>query len=158
MTDPKTTSTKWKNWLLIGSLALNLAIIGLLAGLWLRGPGDNRGKPPPQADLLRELVRAVPKDHRGELRRDLGSKQQEMRAFRTTMKNRRNELVQVLVDPQFDISQVVAIFDDHRLILSRITSGGHEIIIRRIEAMTAQERAVFAQNIQSIEAKRYKRK
>jgi len=157
MTDTQKTAKYWRNWLLIGSLALNLAIIGLLVGLSLRGPNESRSKHPP-ADLLRELVRAVPEDHRTELRRDLVAKQADMRALRTKMKDRRQELVQILVDPQFDISQVVAIFDDHRLILSRITTGGHEIIVRRIEAMTAEERAVFAQNIQTIEKRRYKRK
>lgn len=157
MSEQHQSSAKWRNRLLIGSLALNLAIIGLLVGLSFRDTGKNRTKAP-QTDLLRELVWAVPKAHRAELRRDLSEKQEEMRSFRATMKERRNELVKVLVDPNFDVSRVVAIFDDHRLILSRISSGGHEIIVRRIEAMSPEERAVFAQNIQKIELRRYKKR
>ena len=158
MTQDTKTTGKWRSWLLIGSLALNLIIIGAIAGSALRGPDRApRGKMT-QPDLLRDLVQAVPKDQRGELRKDLNAKRDELRGMRTEMQSRRQDLVRVLVSPEFDISQIVAIFDDHRVILSRIASGGHEIIIRRIEAMSPEEREEFAQNIERYQDRRRKSK
>jgi uncharacterized membrane protein len=157
MTDTTQTSGKWRNWLLIGSLALNLAFIGLLIGASLRDkPETNRR--PPAPDMLRELVKAVPKDHRQPLRQELVAKKEEMAAMRTRMRESRRDLVRVLGGSEFDISQVVAIFDDHRVILSRITRGGHEIIVRRIENMSQDERQEFAANLVRHHEKRGGRK
>jgi len=137
MTDTKETTGTWRNWLLIGSLALNLAFIGLIAGASLRDKPSERGRPS-TPDMLRELVRAVP--HRAELRENRG------------------QLLTILDSSEFDISSVVTIFETQRVILSRGTRGGHEIIIRRIEAMSDEDRQMFAQNIRNFQERNSRRK
>ncbi len=159
MTEQTTKTGRWKNWLLIASLALNLAIVGIIAGFALRGDTGRKG--PPRGvpnDMVRELVRAVPESQREALREDLSAKREEMQQIRHTVVEGRSELVRVLVAPDFDISRVVAILDNHRVILSRITSGGHELIIRRIENMSPEERQIFAKNLRKFhESRRYRK-
>jgi len=153
MTDTTHKTARWKTWLLIASLALNLAFIGLIAGVALRGKPDEQQRAP-GPDMIRELVRAVPNAHRDALRDDLRAKKGEMRVIRAQMRETRSDLVGILGSPEFDVTRVVALFEDHRVVLSRMTKSGHEIIIRRIERMTAEDRQVFAQNIRKVQEKR----
>ncbi len=65
---------RWMRWLLIGSLALNLLVVGVVAGAVLRMSGWGIG-PPPRA-LGPALYRELPRDDRRALRqtlRDAGS-------------------------------------------------------------------------------------
>ena len=148
MTENPQKPGRWKNWLLIASLALNLAIIGLVAGFALRGDHGKRPHKGMPNDIVRDLVRAVPETQRDALKQDLAAKRVEIGTFRETMLKGRMELVNVLEAPDFDITRVVAILDNHRVVLSRITAGGHQVIIRRIEDMTADERRAFARNLE----------
>ena len=157
MTKTTQTPARWRTWLLIGSLALNLAFIGLIAGAALRGKPDDRARPP-APDMLRDLVRAVPHDHREALREDLRAKKEDMRVIRGQMRETRTQLVGVLSSSDFDLSRVVTIFEDHRVVLSRMTKGGHEIIIRRIGAMSDEDRQTFARNIADLREKRTNRR
>lgn len=156
MNDSTKTPVKWRKWLLVGSVALNLAFIGVVAGSALKGHDSGRGKPPAQTDVFRDLVRAVPHSHRDALRSDLDAKQDEIRNFRQQARETRGELVRVLVSPDFDIEEVSTIFETNRAVLAKITRGGHEIILRRIENMTEAERHDFAENIRSYQGKRKK--
>ncbi len=149
MTDVKAKISGWRKWLLIGSVALNLAIIGLVVGFVLREPRGDTGRPTPP-DILRELVRAVPGDHRDALRSDLRAKRDDMRGFREEIQNQRLALVQTLESPNFDMTSISTLFEENRITLSRITTSGHDIIVRRIEQMSDADRKAFAENLRTL--------
>jgi len=77
-----TSQTKPKrSWLLIASLALNVAVIGLVAGFMFKQSDRNKKSPPP-TDIVRNLVRAIPENNRPALREGLAQKRPQMRERR----------------------------------------------------------------------------
>lgn len=157
MTQDTQHNGRWKSWLLIASLAFNLAFISIVAGVWLRDDKPKRGHPQ-SPGMMRELVQAVPDSQRSTLREDLQANRTQLDAFRKQLQAKHLSLINELGSPDFDLSRIVAILDDHRIVVSQINANGHKIIIRRIESMTAQERADFAMNLQAMKDRRKDRR
>lgn len=153
MTQDTTQTKRWKSWLLVASLALNLAFISIVVGVWLRDDKPARNYTP-SPGMMRELVQAVPESQRTVLREDLKANRQQFNAFRQSLQAKHVALIEALGAQDFDLSRVVAILDDHRVVVSEINTNGHKIIIRRIENMSSQERQDFAQNLRTLKEKR----
>ncbi|SDI38373.1 periplasmic heavy metal sensor [Alloyangia pacifica] len=64
---------RWMRWLLLGSLALNLAVVGVVAGGLLRHGGPERGGPPRGREFITPYTQAFSQDQRRELGRQLFS-------------------------------------------------------------------------------------
>lgn len=62
MTETTQKSGRWKTWALAGSVGLNLALVGMLGGVVLRGG--------PDGSLMRTAIGALPDDARRDMRRD----------------------------------------------------------------------------------------
>lgn len=154
-----TSQTKPKrSWLLIASLALNVAVIGLVAGFMFKQSDRNKKSPPP-TDIVRNLVRAIPENNRPALREGLAQKRPQMRKISRELRAQKLILSDLLVAEPFEISDVEAAFMDNKRIVSQITDGGFEILLDRIEQMNAADRATFSQNLKRlVEAQDERRK
>ena len=62
MTDAVKKPGRWKTWALVGSITLNLVLVGMLAGVVLRSP--------PDGSLMRAAIGALPDDARRDMRRE----------------------------------------------------------------------------------------
>ncbi|SUZ32786.1 hypothetical protein ROE7235_02548 [Roseibaca ekhonensis] len=62
MTETRKKTSRWKTWALVGSVTLNLVLVGMLGGVVLRGG--------PDGSLMRATIGALPDDARRDMRRE----------------------------------------------------------------------------------------
>lgn len=62
MTETRKKTGRWKTWALVGSVTLNLVLVGMLGGVVLRGG--------PDGSLMRATISALPGDARRDMRRE----------------------------------------------------------------------------------------
>ncbi|MXU63843.1 periplasmic heavy metal sensor [Oceanomicrobium pacificus] len=147
-TPPPPGNPRWPLWLkltLLGSLCLNMVLIGLLAGFALRGPMQRNAAIPPAADTLRLVVSAMPADARGALRRTIRRDLPDMRRARGG--DPRDALVTVLTADPFDPAAMAALFDGQRARAESATAALHGALATRIAELSPEERAAMAERI-----------
>jgi len=82
-----------------------------------------------------------------------------MRQITQELRAQKLILSDLLVAEPFQISDIEAAFTDNKRIVSRITNGGFEILLDRINQMNAVDRATFSQNLKRlVEAQDERRK
>ena len=129
----------WKV-VLVCSLALNLAIAGVVVGSALSGRiGDG---PPRSFDLgVGPLARALEQDER----REIGRALRQGRVLRgLDPRARADELVTLLLADPFDPEALQDLFARQSADLQRVQSRAQEALIATIVAMTPDRRAAFA--------------
>lgn len=141
---PKTQS--WQRWLLVGSLALNLLVLGAIGGAVLKGGPSGPGN---RIDLTTgPLTRAMTSEDRSAIRDVLRAS----RAFgpqdRAAIREDMQSLLALLAADPFDAEAFRAVLDRQR---SRLTAGQDaalDALTAQIETMTPQARAEFAERLQ----------
>ncbi|MFK7938820.1 MAG: periplasmic heavy metal sensor [Roseovarius sp.] len=158
-TDPAPTSgcPRWLRALLIVSLALNLLIVGLFAGVALGG-GKHGGPHPSRLEQIGgPLTRALSKDER----KILGRKMRETYRERTEDRQQQHALMQALIDEMradpFDREAVAGHMAAQREILQDRVSLGQSILIDRLAMMSAEKRRAYADRLQEGLDRRRKR-
>jgi len=150
MSDPQTNprprlSGAWR-WLLVASLAINLAIAGLFAGAVISG---RAGGPPRGFDLaIGPFARALDHDDRRWIMRELteGGEAHQPRPAADRAAERQAIVAAVLADP-FDPATLAEAMDEMRErgdALQRVTQVA---LVARIAAMTPEARAAFAERL-----------
>ena len=147
------TGKNWQKWLLIGSLALNVLIIGLLIGAMLRGP-DRQKRPPNFNGGLPGLIRAVPEGHHKTMKDAFREQKAAHADLRRELGVLRREFIVALQAEPFDMGVVEAALDKHRAVTSRISDTGRETILKTIAAMSEEDRQEFAANLQKRRSRR----
>lgn len=134
-------------WLLYGSLALNLLLIGVLGGSALRGDKHPRGVDlsfgPYSRALDPEDRRAIGKAVRDHIR-DRGG----MRLGREEREAQVQALVAALQADPFDRAAVEAQFTQQRETMAQAVTVSQSALLDRIEAMTPEQRAAFVERLQ----------
>lgn len=145
MAETKTTQ-RWQRGILVASLALNLIIIGLVAGVMLSGGPPNGAQrfdltagPLTRAmdDTHREAVRAALRDSGAFERADRGAMQADMRA-----------LVAALRADTFDQARFTEVMLRQR---NRLQAGQDTVLAvvsAQIGNMSVQDRAAFADRLE----------
>lgn len=150
MTDaptPKSAIPFWMKLLLVASLALNLAVAGLVGGLALRGP---LGEARPQfaaGDGLILMHRALPDGPRRELGRAFFHRRGELRALRDEMERLRRELPGLLVAEPFDMDAVRGNLQTQSERLGVAGQEALQLLTETIATLSEQERREFADNL-----------
>lgn len=151
-------------WALIASLALNLLLIGVLAGGVMR-----YAQRPPVLTMqtdYRSLWRALPGDARAQLRetaRDGGFAggarphrgPEERRAALARMNA---QIIAVLRGQPFDAEGFAALLDGERDALERRMLAVRAAFVARVAALTAAERAAMADELERVWADRLPRR
>lgn len=130
--------------LLFISLAFNLLIVGLVAGAMLGGPRD-RDRAPALRDLgFGPFVHALPRADRAAMgraiKRDAGS----FRENRVALRRQFEAFLAALRADPFDAAEVGRLIADQQSRIGERQALGRRLLLERIEAMSAAQRAAYA--------------
>jgi uncharacterized membrane protein len=142
MTEPTPEAPRHRRWptiLLVASLGLNLAFVGLAAGFVLRGP------PPPGEVGLWRYGAALPEPHRGALAAALRESRGEWMAPRRALRAQRAALAAALVAEPYNPAAVADVLAAERRMLGALADRGTDLLLAEIGRMDAAERRAFAE-------------
>lgn len=137
---PPRASRRWI-WALIPSLALNLAMVGLLAGLHLRAPQ----RPVKSHDLTRMVIGALDHQDRASIRAQM---HRDMEGHKRHGGN--PDQIKALIDAlrqggDDDIRRILQSDFSHH---SKMRRFGADALMDRVQAMTADQRADLAARLE----------
>ena len=153
MTDlPPNTETAGRagrglRWVLAVSVALNLAVVGLVAGAMLREGG-------PHGRMVRDLdfgpfTEALTEGDREALRRAFMARMPEMRDMRAAMRADFAALLAALRAEPFDAAALQGAVANQAGRMQRRLEVGQQIMLERIAAMTVADRRAFADRLEA---------
>ncbi|WP_299691116.1 periplasmic heavy metal sensor [uncultured Tateyamaria sp.] len=137
----------WVRILLALSLALNLAIVGLVAGLLTRGPGPLRGGGPGLSYALPYIVALDRTDRRavmGAVRNDPSLPD------RRSRKAQFDDMLAALRAEPMDRAAVRAVLASQADGVARVQAVAQEAWLDTIEAMSPQERRNYADTVEAV--------
>lgn len=134
------TPRRWPIYALIASLAVNLAVIGLVAGLALKGPP---GRPGPEMGLWR-YAGALPEPYRGDMMRELRASREAWKAKRDRLAGQRQVLARALTADPYERETVESALALERGLLDGLAMQGARVLLGQIDRMDAQARADYA--------------
>lgn len=154
MSDEKPKKRRWLPILLGVSLALNLVVVGVIAGAALRFHGDERMRHTPGFGPV--LYRALPEEDRKALRSQL------RREHREGSKEREEDfgaLTEALRAVPFDTTSVQALMDQQAEGRAAAHMALNRAWLDRVSRMTDDERREYADRIEEVieHGKRHKR-
>ncbi len=134
---------RWRRWLLVVSLALNILVLGLVAGAVLRG-GPPVG-PGVRVDLtLGPLLRALEAEDRAAIRAGLQARRPVERRGRVEMRRDMHAMLEVLQAEPFEAARMRAIMDRQFDRLQTIQGAAADQVIAHLAAMPPAERRALA--------------
>ncbi|KAG1713620.1 hypothetical protein GQR58_002087 [Nymphon striatum] len=146
MSEMKTKTHRWQRILLVVSLALNLAVVGVVAGVVFGGGPKDRLQ---RFDLSASpLARAMEGERRQAVREALRDSGAFRPADRSRMREDMNALLGTLRDAQFDEDAFREVLMRQR---ERLQAGqviAVNAVADQIADMSAQERAAFADRLE----------
>lgn len=141
-----TKPTRWGRILLVGSLALNLLIVGIVAGAMLKG-GPKGGAP--RFDLtIGPLTRAMDDSQRDAVRQALRESGAFRPADRSNMRADMAAMVASLRADSFDPEGFRAVLSRQRARLQAGQEAAIDAVVTSLEGMSAQDRASFADRLE----------
>lgn len=152
---PKAATAGWIRIALAVSVALNLLVVGMIAGAALdgRGPGGRAGgKPGPEVALgpvgLRLYAGALPREERRELLKSLRSDNALLRDGRRQLHAHVERLAALLRAEPFSAEAVRAELDAQIGRASELMGYGAEVLTDRFAQMSAADRKAYADAIE----------
>ena len=135
---------RWGRIVLFVSLAFNLLIVGLVAGAMLGGPRD-RDRDPALRDLgFGPFVHALPRGDRAEMGRAIKREAGSFRENRAELRRQFEAFLAALRADPFDAAEVARLITDQQSRISERQALGQRLLLERIEAMNASQRAAYA--------------
>lgn len=143
MTDSTTPTRKplgppWR-WVLIGSLCLNLGLVG-----WMAGSTLTRPDPPPPPGLW-GYGRALPEPYRRDLAEALRATRGEWIGPRDALRGQRSALADALTATPYDPVVVAEVITREPRIMDSLAQRGSQLLLDQIGRMTPEDRAAFAE-------------
>ncbi|MEE9388844.1 MAG: periplasmic heavy metal sensor [Paracoccaceae bacterium] len=155
MTDSNDTGAKpgvrWGRILLVGSLALNLLVVGMVAGSMFRGGGP--GKPvarenPPLHDLgYGPYGRAFTKEDRQQISRSLAAHAPDLRQNREDFRTRSLALLDALRQTPYEPETVAALMAAQETKLQERQEIGKMLLLDHIAGMDDTARQKYADRL-----------
>ena len=151
MTETTPDTPKRRRWLvplLFVSLAVNLLVVGVVAGAMFSpdGPRHWGGE---DHRALRGVVgepffRALPVRERRALVRDAAANHDRMRESRASLQERLDAFLMAIRSDPFDADQVARLLADQRQAAIGRQELGEELLLNRLAGMSAEDRASYA--------------
>lgn len=137
-----------KVWL-IASLALNLLVIGAVAGSMMmqHRPGAWRGAaggPGGDGFGLMNFTKSLPAERRSEIRKALAVARRGMKPLKDEFRAARSAPADVLAAEPFDRETFKAAFGKVDEVEAKLKSAGRDALLGAIEKLTPEERRAFA--------------
>ena len=146
-TEPK-RRRRWVMPLLFVSLAVNLLIIGVVAGAVMqRGDRDNRTDGPARSILGAPYIRALETEDRRTLGREIIQNRDRLRENRDDLKRRVEGILDELRSPDFDRGRLSELLDEQRRLAVSRQEFGEDLLLDRIEAMSPEDRRAYADRL-----------
>lgn len=137
------------------SLAVNFAVMGMVAGAMLRG--GPKGPPPSAGNFAFAYVRALPREDRREIFegvRRAGGEGQLSRADRRALYT---EMLTALRAPDLDRNAVSAVLDKQNVASVGVQSAVQIRWLDLVEGMSIEERSAYADAVQEVITRGHKR-
>lgn len=136
----------WVIYALIGSLGVNLLVVGLVAGVLLRDVVPMRGRPDRAISALglRAYFRALDRTDRTALRAVLRADRGQFHAGSRTFRAHLRALSKALMAEPYDAKAVAAVLQVQAKNLSEDVAFGQKLLLERIAAMSPKARKLFA--------------
>lgn len=150
MSDAPKAPRRWVIPVMILSLAINLLIVGIVAGWVLSkdGPRGDRREAGAVRGLIGEpFVRALPSADRRALFEQAMENRDQLRENREALRQRLDDFLAALEAKTFEPERVRALLADQRAAAIRRQEIGEEFLIERLTAMSQDERAAYAANL-----------
>jgi uncharacterized membrane protein len=151
--EPKTRKSGiWLRVVLFSSLAINLLIIGMVAGALLRGGPGPQGRPRadvPFFDLGNGPIgRALSGESRQQIGRGMAAREPDLRANREEIRAQYGELIRALRKDPFDPALVERIITAQQRKLLARQDIGKNLLVARVAQMTPEQRAEYATRLE----------
>jgi uncharacterized membrane protein len=139
---------RWVKLLLVVSLALNLAVAGLVAGVVLKSGGGG-----PRGAQVRDLgfgpfSEALGAEDREALRRGFMERAPNLRELRQTLREDGAEVLAALRAEPFDPARLAAVLAGQGERIAKRLALGQDLLAQRIAEMTPEARAAFADRLE----------
>ena len=147
-TPPIVPKRRWLWPVVFASLALNLLIVGIVAGAFLSGGGrDGRESGPVRSLMGEPFIRALEPSDRRAIVGAMVRNRDQLRENREALRARVTSLLDALQAEPFDRAAVATILEEQRRLATGRQMIGEEILLDRLEAMSAEERAAYADRL-----------
>lgn len=146
MTETSQTKTGLSTWVRVVfgvSLALNLLVVGLLVGTFMRF-GDKEGRRPPPHSMGTAMYRELPREDRKALRKNSQSRANHSKDFRAS---EAEAIAAALRTSPFDKGAVQSVLDmqaEHRLDWQQTTQAAW---LERVSQMSVEARLEYADRL-----------
>jgi len=149
--DTPTPKRGWMKSILIVSLGLNLAVVGLVGGMMLRGGPEERFRAERDVGALglRLYYRALDDGNRAALNGAIRANHGQFRTGRNTIRVHLLTLADALSADPYEPSAVVAELHKHGGIVSGNISLGQRLLMEQINAMSVDERKALSERLKS---------
>lgn len=154
-TDPpqppvRTGMKRWLKVVLFASLALNLAVIGLVIGAVLHGPPgpDGRDRARAPSGMAFPYTRAFSDEAQGQLRRDYIERMRVQRAEQGGREPTYPEVLALLRADPFDRAAFEAVLLRQFTRVEVSQAVGREVLLDRIATMSAADRSAYADRLE----------
>lgn len=137
MSEQSVTSRRIPFWLVL-SLMGNMLLIGLVAGMALRGSGKPQGP-----DWQGMQARHVTSEGRDAMRSFMRESYQATRAERDARAEERRHLAEALLTEPYDEAAVREAFARLRASEGAVQVATHEVMIRKLKTLTPEQRAAM---------------
>jgi uncharacterized membrane protein len=152
---PGTTRRRAPGWMraaLFASLAVNLLIVGLVAGALVRGAPDRDGDRRP---LVRDLglgpfADALPVRDRLALGRDLARDPEGLRANREAVRQQFEAFLDLVRADTFDAEAARALIGAQQTRLMEVRGVGRDLLIDRLAGMAPDARRAYADRLSAL--------
>lgn len=143
-------SPRWMRIVLVASLALNLAGIGIVTGAVL-----GHSKRPPRPVAVNELgfgpyTDALSSEDRRALRSAFVERAPDFRELRKLMKADFDRLLTILRSEPYDAAAAAEVISAQGERARRGFELGHDLLLERLQTMAPEERAAFADRLEEV--------
>lgn len=144
---PKSRTPVWIKIVLVLSLALNLAILGLVAGFVMRAPGPVLGAGPGMSFGLPYVIALDREDRRAVMDAVRGNPDLPDRRAR---RDNYRRIVELIRSDPLDVDGIKAALERQVVTTRTVQSAAQAAWLQRIEAMNAEQRATYADRIEEV--------
>ena len=147
MTDTSIKQGKpWIRILLVISLGMNLAVVGLVIGAKISGHGP-RGMSHANGSGMRVLMHALPNSKRADVRKYFHENRDRIRAKDSAMRASLDNITTAITAQPFDANALNEGFSAQRAHIVAITQNAQQAFVAIIASMTDKERAEYVDNM-----------
>ena len=135
------------------SLTLNLLVLGLVVGAHVRDGHDDRRFEPPAKSMVRDMgfgpfIGAFPRDHRRAMAEALRDRAGPFLDSRKAMDDDMRQILTLLRAEPFDAEALNAVLAAQGERIRSRAEIGREVLVDQVAAMSARDRAQFADNLE----------